>query len=142
MTLSKILAAAALSLTMATPAFAGSITLSTVSTVTLTNVDDAAGRYQYDGGDILNSAGADIGDYWITRRVTFGATTTNQAPMTLVLLIDGRSTPSENITMHGLHSFSSGVAKGGIAAASSTMSYLNGGSFTHDAAAATLTLNW
>ena len=48
---------------------AGTSTL-TLSRASLTNVSDAAGIYQHEGGKILNASGASIGTYIIVRRVT------------------------------------------------------------------------
>jgi hypothetical protein len=122
----------------AAPAYAGSATLDMVGTVALTNVDDNAGRFQYDGGDLLLN-GVDVGHFLLERRVIFNATTTNQSAVTVTLILDGGD---ETVVLMGTHSFSSGAGKGGVAAASSGFSFLADGTFTYDTVADTLTLNW
>ena len=61
------------------PASAGSASVSLVRS-SLNNVDDAAGRWQHEGGDIVKN-GAVVGQYAIHRRVTFGGTDTLNTAM-------------------------------------------------------------
>lgn len=120
---------AAAALLVATPAFAGTVTLTLSDTAPLTNVDDAAGRYQYSGGDILFN-GQDIGDFFMTKRVIFGATSANEFPVEIVLNISDRVVGSGNVTLKGVHSFSSGAQEGGVSAASPAFHVLDGGTYS------------
>ncbi len=118
---------------------ADSIDLDLVQTSTLTNVDDAEGRWQYDGGEV-RFQGVRIGYYTRTKRVSFGGgSPLNAAAVTLTLFIPGTD-PPENVTLQGSHSFNNGDQVGGISAASSGLSFLVGGSFSVESD--TLTLEW
>ena len=85
---------------------------------TLNNVDDAAGRWQHEGGTLTTLLGASWGNYAITRRVTFGGTSAQNTAMVTVTLFRNGGTPPENITLQGSHSFNSGVYIGSVSAAS------------------------
>ncbi len=77
-------------LLLAAHAYAGSVSL-TLNRVSLTNVDDAAGRWQHEGGTVFKG-GIQIGNYALTRRVTFGfrrKTSLCKAPM--IFLVEGSS---------------------------------------------------
>ncbi|MGD9906054.1 MAG: hypothetical protein AB7U83_21490 [Vicinamibacterales bacterium] len=97
-------------------------------TTALTNVDDVAGRYQYDGGTVSFN-GAVIGQFIRTKRVVFGATAQNAASLTITILLDGAAVP-ENLTLDGVHSFNNGGEVGSVSAASSTLAFLIRASFS------------
>jgi photosystem II stability/assembly factor-like uncharacterized protein len=84
---------------------------------TLRNVDDAVGRWQYDGGEVLRD-GNHVADYAGTKRVTNAATTAqNTAMLTITIFFKGK-TPPENLTLQGAHHFGTGGQVGSVSAAS------------------------
>ena len=128
-----------------TPAVAGTVSLSLVRS-TLQNVDDPAGRWQFEGGDIVKS-GSVVGQYAIHRRVTYGGTDTmNTAMTTITLFFANRTSAPHNVTLHGAHSFTDGRFAGSVSAASNRFSWITDA----DAATAptgtigthTLTITW
>ena len=72
-------------------AHAGSVTLS-LDRVSLTNVDDAAGTWQHEGGK-FSIGGNEFGNYAATRRVTTGRyqCAENTAMLTMTLFINGEN---------------------------------------------------
>lgn len=95
---------------------------------TLENVDDGAGRFQFEGGAVYSNR-VHIADYAATRRVTYGGTDgQNTAMLTMTIFILG-SKPPQNITLQGSHDFSSGKYIGSVSAASSAYSRLIGAQF-------------
>lgn len=139
---SRLMAAAAItaSLALASAANAGSVTL-TLNRASLTNVDDAAGRWQHEGGQILKN-GAVVGNYAAHRRVTFGGTNAqNTAMLTMTLFFNGQF-PPQNVTLQGSHDFGSGRYIGSVSAASSRYSWLQDANFSGNAATSSLTINW
>jgi hypothetical protein len=128
---------------------ANSITLQ-LQQITLINVDDAAGRTQYEGGTILKDA-ANVGQYVVTRRVTEGGTSDplNTAQTSITLFLNGApDIAPENITIDGAHDFSSGQFKGGVAAASNRYNWIIGADATYvtgtgaTATVQNLTIDW
>jgi hypothetical protein len=84
---------------------------------TLTNVDDAAGRWQYEGGTVLDR-GKQVAHYASTKRVVFQTTDAqNTAMLTVELFFTGKK-PPESITLQGAHDFNSGNETGSVSAAS------------------------
>jgi len=96
---------------------------------TLTNVDDAAGRWQYEGGGVF--VGKDmVAHYASTKRVVFKATDAlNTAMLTLSIFFLGTN-PPENITLQGSHDFTSGGEIGSVVAASTAHAMHIGKQFT------------
>lgn len=139
---SLALAAACFSL----PAHAGSAVL-TLTRVSLTNVDDAAGRWQHEGGKIFKGA-VQIGQYAITRRVTLGGTNTplNTAMQTTTLFFAAAAgTAPQNVTLQGAHDFTSGTFRGSVSGASNRYSWIQGGdavSTVPSSGTQTLVLAW
>lgn len=111
----------------------------------LTNVNDAAGIWQIEGGVINNAAGRQVGDYACTRRTvaigTGGTSPQNTAMLTCTLFITG-GRPPENITLQGAHDYTSGGYIGSVSAASSSFSYLIGASVSGNSGPGSLTLTW
>jgi hypothetical protein len=110
------------------PAQAGGIAL-TLSRMSLTNVDDAAGRFQHEGGKIFKGA-VQVGQYAITRRVTFGGTNAplNTAMQTTTLFFAAASgSAPQNVTLQGAHDFSSGTFRGSVSGASNRYNWIQGG---------------
>lgn len=104
---------------------------------TLTNVDDAAGRWQHEGGTALR--GTTVVAYYATvRRVTNGGTDAqNTAMLTTTLFFTGKN-PPENITLQGAHDFNSGNQVGSVTAASGAYSQFRTGSFAYTGSTNTL----
>jgi hypothetical protein len=121
-------------------AYAGSVTLDLVR-LSLNNVDDVAGRWQHEGGQVFK-AGTQIGNYAINRRVTSSGTSPqNTAMVTMTIFFLGAS-PPQNITLQGAHDFSSGISRGSVSAASTKYNWIRDAIFTGNAAANTLQINW
>jgi hypothetical protein len=67
-----------------------------------------------------------VGQYAITRRVTFGGTDVQNTAMTTVtLFFTNASTPPHNVTLQGAHSFSSGRFTGSVSAASNRYTWIH-----------------
>ena len=94
----------------------------------LENVDDAAGRWQYEGGRVLDGA-KQVGYYATTKRVTFRATDSQNTAMLEMTIFFLGSAPPDNITIEGSHDFSSGKQVGSVSAASSKYAQYVGRSF-------------
>jgi hypothetical protein len=126
-------------------AYAGSLSLSLVR-AELTNVDDPAGRWQHEAGNILKN-NVVVGQYAITRRVTYGGTDVQNTAMTTVtLFFTNSSTPPHNVTLQGAHSFSSGRFAGSVSAASNRYTWIQNADASISATAtigrSTLTISW
>ena len=107
-------------------ASAGTVTLQLVRS-SLTNVNDAAGLYQHEGGNVKKS-GATIGQYLIVRRVTNPATSPLNTAATSITLFIGTSsaTAPNNITLQGAHNFSAGNFRGSVSAAANRYTFIQG----------------
>lgn len=81
----------------------------------LNNVEDAAGRFQIEGGKVLQGKSA-VGQYSSVKRVSCGTQAQNTAQLWLTLFFKGQ----ENMTLHGSHDFNSGTEIGSVSAASSS----------------------
>lgn len=93
----------------------------TLTRKTLNNVDDAAGRWQFEGGSAARDK-RHVANYASFKRVTFGGTDQdgqNTAQVTTTLFFIGAH-PPESITMEGAHDFNSGNETGSVSAASAT----------------------
>ena len=110
----------------------------------LTNVTDAAGLYQQEGGDVVKS-GVTVGSYVITRRVTTGGTTTlNTAATSVTLFFPVRAGAPNNITLAGAHDFNSGDFQGSVSGASTKYSWLReaDASYVPNGGYEQVTLSW
>ncbi len=128
-------------------AHAGNVTL-TLTRSTLTNVNDAAGLWQHQGGDILKN-GAKVGQYALHRRVTAGGTGAplNTAMTTITLFFATASgTAPQNVTLQGAHDFGPGNFVGSVSAASNRYTWLQGGDASYAPVSGTtdtsLTIRW
>jgi hypothetical protein len=82
----------------------------------LNNVEDAAGRWQIEGGRVLQR-GRHVANYSSVKRVSCGTREQNTAMLWLTLFfLKGK--PPENMTLHGAHDFNSGNENGSVSAAS------------------------
>ena len=94
----------------------------------LENVDDKAGRWQFEGGKAFRN-GKLVANYASVKRVVFGGTDDqNTAMLTLTLFFLGKQ-PPENVTLQGAHDFNSGDELGSVSAASAAHSSLIGKTF-------------
>jgi len=84
----------------------------------LNNVDDPAGRWQIEGGRVLQKQ-RHVANYSSVKRVSCGTAEQNTAMLWLTLFFIGRK-PPENMTLHGAHDFNSGGEIGSVSAASPT----------------------
>lgn len=100
--------------------YAASVTLTLARTSALTNVADAAGTSQFDGGTV-SSGGTVVGRYARVKRTVLGGgtDTQNTAMLTITIFFNG-SDPPQTLTLQGSHSFNDGEERGSISAASST----------------------
>lgn len=86
---------------------------------TLTNVDDPAGRWQYEGGTVMQG-GKEVAHYASTKRVVFhGTDAQNTAMLTVEVFYNGQK-PPQTMTLQGAHDFNSGSETGSVSAASSS----------------------
>lgn len=83
----------------------------------LNNVEDAAGRWQVEGGTVLLK-GRHVANYSSVKRVSCGTQEQNTAMLWITLFFIGKK-PPENMTLHGAHDFDSGGEIGSVSAASS-----------------------
>jgi hypothetical protein len=155
MTVRKNLKAAAIGLALVVPALwvpvahAGGVTLQLVRTSALTNVDDAAGRWQHEGGNINKVSGlvtTSVGQYAIHRRVTNGGasggtTAQNTAMTTITLFFTNTGLPPQNVTLEGAHHFTNGRFAGSVSAASNRYSWIQGADATYAPTTTTGTSN-
>jgi hypothetical protein len=123
---------------IASGAYAGSVSL-TLNRIAISNVVDAAGLWQHEGGTVFKGT-LQIGNYAISRRVTTGGTNAQTtAALTATIFFLG-ATPPDNITLQGAHSFSTGGVAGSVSAASSKYNWIRSATFAGDTK--TLTITW
>jgi hypothetical protein len=85
--------------------------------LTLENVDDKAGLWQFEGGRVFQK-GKHVANYATVRRVVKkGTQEQNTAMLTTTLFFVGKQ-PPENITLQGTHDYNSGDQTGSVSAAS------------------------
>jgi len=128
------------SLVLVSGAYAGSVTLS-LKRATLKNVDDAAGRWQHEGGKVYKGS-SHIGYYAVTRRVTNGGTNPQNTAMVTMTIFFLREKPPQNITLQGAHDFNSGKYIGSVSAASSRYNWIRDASFTGNTSTDKLKFEW
>jgi len=83
----------------------------------LNNADDSGGRWQIEGGRVLEN-GQHVANYSSVKRVSCGTAQQNTAQLWVTLFFLGAN-PPENVTLHGAHDFGSGGEIGSVSAASS-----------------------
>jgi hypothetical protein len=85
--------------------------------LTLQDVNDGAGRWQFEGGQVLHQR-KHVANYATVRRVVNkGTTEQNTAMLTTTIFFLGKQ-PPENMTLQGAHDFNSGNQTGSVSAAS------------------------
>jgi len=137
---------AAAAVAAASFAHAGSVAL-TLTRNSLTNVNDAAGLWQHQGGDIMKG-GLKVGQYALHRRVTNGGTgaplNTAMTTMTLFFATAAGSAP-QNVTLQGAHDFGPGNFRGSVSGASNRFSFAQGGDASYSSLAGgnlSLVISW
>ena len=123
-------------------AYAGTSTL-TLKRVSLTNVNDAAGLWQYEGGTVFLGV-KQVGAFGATRRLINGVNPPADM-FTLTLFFAGN--PPRNVTLMGSWFTSPGGGIGGVSAASQPYQFLqHDGTFTMVPSGVPamykLTINW
>jgi hypothetical protein len=99
--------------------------------IALNNVDDVAGRWQFEGGSVAQD-NKHVANYASIKRVTFHGTDQdgqNTASVTTTIFFIG-SHPPESITLEGAHDFNSGNETGSVSAASTTQAAHIGKQYT------------
>jgi len=125
---------------------AGSVAL-TLTRTSLTNVVDAAGTWQHQGGNIMKGA-VKVGQYALHRRVTTGGTNTplNTAMTTITLFFaTAAGSAPQNVTLQGAHDFGPGNFRGSVSGASNRFAWIQGGDATYTSGAAgvlNLAISW
>ena len=110
---SGIVAGAALF--FALPSQASTVTYNLTRVGSLTNVDDAAGRWQFDGGNVFLN-GTHVGYYIRKKRVSFGVpSSVNKAAVETTIIWKWGNYA---FTMAGTHYFGNGAQVGGVSATS------------------------
>ena len=94
----------------------------------LNNVEDVAGRWQVEGGKVLQG-GMQVANYSSVKRISCGTQEQNTA-MLWVTLFFLKGKPPQNITLHGSHDFNSGGEIGSVSAASSSFATRIGRQFS------------
>jgi hypothetical protein len=85
--------------------------------LTLENVDDKAGRWQFEGGQVFQK-GKHVANYATVRRVVNkGTEEQNTAMLTTTIFFLGKQ-PPENMTLQGAHDYNSRDQTGSVSAAS------------------------
>jgi len=121
-----VILASVLLLVVTTSAFAGTSTL-TLKRVSLTNVNDAAGLWQYEAGTVLLGS-TQVGAFAATRRLVNG---TNPPADMFTLTLFFKGNPPQNVTLMGSWFTSPGGGIGGVSAASQPYQFLqHDGTFT------------
>jgi hypothetical protein len=108
----------------------------------LTNVDDPAGRWQFEGGQVYENK-KHVANYSTIKRVTFKGTDQNgqnTASVVTILFFLGETHPPENITLEGAHDFSSGNETGSVSASSHTHASHIGKQYKRNGASNVLTI--
>src|SRR5215467_383881 len=85
----------------------------------LNNVDGVAGRWQIEGGKVLQKD-KHVANYSSVKRVSCGTQEQNTAMLWMTLFFL-KGTPPENLTLHGAHDFNTGAETGSVSAASSSV---------------------
>jgi hypothetical protein len=105
----------------------------------LNNVDDIAGRWQIEGGQVLDEDKKQVGSYSGVKQVSCGTAQQNMAQLWLITFLLGTN-PLENITLHGAHDFNTGGEVDSVSAAPGAMAAQIGQQFSR--VVNTLTIAW
>jgi hypothetical protein len=129
--------AIALSSTLLTmPSQAATVTYKLVKKSTLTNVNDAEGRWQFDGGDVYLGS-TKVGHYTRKKRVSFGIpSSVNRSSMEMTIIW---AWGDYNFTLQGSHHFGTGREVGGVSATSAGFTAYTDATFAGNHNAITIT---
>src|SRR5512134_430135 len=83
----------------------------------LDNVEDNAGRWQIEGGKVMQRQ-KHVANYSSVKRISCGTHEQNTAMLWMTLFFL-KGSPPHNMTLHGAHDFHSGGQIGSVSAASS-----------------------
>lgn len=86
----------------------------------LNNVEDVAGRWQIEGGRVLQKE-KHVANYSSVKRISCGTQEQNTAMLWMTLFFI-KEKPPQNMTLHGAHDFNSGNQIGSVSAASTSFS--------------------
>jgi hypothetical protein len=125
----------ALTLGVLSTAEAATTTYNLVRTSGPVNVNDAEGRWQFTGGEVLLGSTL-VGYFTQKKRFSFAATPINKSSMEMTIIW---ALSSHNFTVQGEHSFSTGAQLGGVSAASPGFAFLKEGTFTANSGSITIT---
>jgi hypothetical protein len=138
----KTLAVAAALAAFVPLAQAGAVAL-TLTRTTLTNVNDAAGLWQHQAGNIMKG-GVKVGQYLLHRRVTSGGSTAplNTAATTITLFFaTAAGSAPQNVTLQGAHGFGPGNFRGSVSGASNRFNWIQGADATYTSSGTSLLLS-
>jgi hypothetical protein len=138
----KTLAVAAALAAFVPLAQAGAVAL-TLTRTTLTNVNDAAGLWQHQAGNIMKG-GVKVGQYLLHRRVTSGGSTAplNTAATTITLFFaTAAGSAPQNVTLQGAHDFGPGNFRGSVSGASNRFNWIQGADATYTSSGTSLLLS-
>ncbi len=123
-------------LTTSLSAQAATVTYNLVKNSTLTNVNDAEGRWQFDGGDVYIGTNK-VGHYTRKKRVSFGIPASiNKSSMEMTIIW---AWGDYNFTVQGSHYFGSGTQVGGVSATSAGFTAFTDATFTGNSNSITIT---
>ncbi|WDE11568.1 hypothetical protein [Thalassomonas haliotis] len=118
------------------PSQAATTTYKLVKTSNLTNVNDAEGRWQFDGGYVY-IGNTHVGYYTRKKRVSFGIpSSVNKSSMEMTVIWKWGN---YNFTVQGSHYFGTGTEVGGVSATSAGFTYLEDATFAGNHNAITIT---
>jgi hypothetical protein len=100
----------------------------TLERTVLNNLDDDAGRWQFEGGTVFEDK-RPVGHYASTKRVVFGATDAQNTAMLTLEIFFTPQKPPQNIVLQGAHDFNSGGEIGSVGAASAAFAIYIGKEF-------------
>lgn len=129
-----VLAAAAC--TYALPSQAATVTYNLTRVGNLTNVNDSAGRWQFDGGNVYLGS-SHVGYYVRKKRVSFGIpSSVNKAAVETTIIWKWGN---YNFTTQGSHFFGTGLQVGGVSATSAGFTSFQDGTYTGNSNSITIT---
>lgn len=118
------------------PTQAASTTYKLVKKSTLTNVNDAEGRWQFDGGDVYLGS-TKVGHYTRKKRVSFGIpSSVNKSSMEMTIIW---AWGDYNFTLQGSHYFGTGKEVGGVSATSAGFTLFQDATFAGNSNSITIT---
>ncbi|WP_020408042.1 hypothetical protein [Hahella ganghwensis] len=127
---------ALLSSAVALPTQAATVTYDLVKKSTLTNVNDAEGRWQFDGGEVY-IGNTKVGYYTRKKRVSFGIpASVNKSSMEMTIIW---AWGDYNFTVQGSHYFGTGTEVGGVSATSSGFTAYEDATFAGNHTSITIT---